>query len=133
MLGVPALIDNLAIVYNKTLFDEAGLEYPNADWTWDDFRAAAKALTDPAKKQFGFSYPMDASEDSVWHYDPLLWQNGGSILNEDNTQAAFNSPEGRRGARGPRRDGGRGPVGLPRPAELAVHGPVQQREDRDAR
>ena len=23
-----------------------------------------------------------------------LWQNGGSILNEDNTQAAFNSPEG---------------------------------------
>jgi multiple sugar transport system substrate-binding protein len=94
VLGVPALIDNLAIVYNKTLFDEAGLEYPNADWTWDDFRAAAKALTDPAEKQFGFSYPMDASEDSVWHYDPLLWQNGGSILTEDNTQAAFNSPEG---------------------------------------
>ncbi|HEU4865102.1 MAG TPA: extracellular solute-binding protein, partial [Actinomycetota bacterium] len=86
VLGVPALIDNLAVVYNKTLFDEAGLEYPNADWTWDDFRSAAAALTDPAKKQFGFSYPMDASEDSVWHYDPLLWQNGGSILTEDNTQ-----------------------------------------------
>jgi multiple sugar transport system substrate-binding protein len=94
VLGIPALIDNLAIVYNKTLFDEAGLEYPNAHWTWDDLRAAAKALTDPSKKQFGFSYPMDASEDSVWHYDPLLWQNGGSILNEDETQAAFNSPEG---------------------------------------
>jgi multiple sugar transport system substrate-binding protein len=94
VLGIPALIDNLAIVYNKTLFDEAGIEYPNADWTWDDLRAAAKALTDPSKKQFGFSYPMDASEDSVWHYEPLLWQNGGSILNEDNTQAAFNSPEG---------------------------------------
>ena len=94
VLGIPALIDNLALVYNKTLFDEAGLEYPNADWTWDDLRAAAKALTDPSKKQFGFSYPMDASEDSVWHYDPLLWQNGGSILNEDETQAAFNSPEG---------------------------------------
>ena len=94
VIGVPALIDNLAIVYNKTLFDDAGLEYPSADWTWDDLRAAAKALTDPSKKQFGFSYPMDASEDSVWHYDPLLWQNGGSILNEDNTQAAFNSPQG---------------------------------------
>jgi multiple sugar transport system substrate-binding protein len=94
VLGVPALVDNLAIVYNKTLFDEAGLEYPNDQWTWDDLRTAAKALTDPAKKQFGFSYPMDASEDSVWHYEPLLWQNGGSILNQDNTQAAFNSPEG---------------------------------------
>ena len=94
VLGVPALIDNLAVVYNKGLFDQAGLEYPNDQWTWDDFRAAAKALTDPAQKVFGFSYPMDASEDSVWHYDPLLWQNGGSILTEDNTQAAFNSPEG---------------------------------------
>jgi len=94
VLGVPALIDNLAVVYNKELFDAAGLEYPNDQWTWDDFRAAAKALTDPAEKRFGFSYPMDASEDSVWHYDPLLWQNGGSILTEDNTQAAFNSPEG---------------------------------------
>lgn len=94
VLGVPALIDNLAVVYNTTLFDEAGLEYPNADWTWDDFRAAAAALTDPAENQFGFSYPMDASEDSVWHFDPLLWQNGGSILTEDGSQAAFNSPEG---------------------------------------
>lgn len=94
VLGVPALIDNLAVVYNKGLFDDAGLEYPNDQWTWDDFRAAAKALTDPVEKRFGFSYPMDASEDTVWHYDPLLWQNGGSILTEDESQAAFNSPEG---------------------------------------
>jgi multiple sugar transport system substrate-binding protein len=94
VLGVPALIDNLAVVYNKTLFDQAGMDHPNDQWTWEDFRAAAKALTDPSIKQFGFSYPMDASEDTVWHYDPLLWQNGGSILNDDETQAAFNSPEG---------------------------------------
>jgi multiple sugar transport system substrate-binding protein len=94
VLGLPALIDDLAIVYNKTLFDNAGLEYPNDQWTWDDFRAAAKALTDQADKRFGFAYPMDASEDSVWHYDPLLWQLGGSILNDDESQAAFNSPEG---------------------------------------
>lgn len=94
VLGVPALIDNLAVVYNKDLFDDAGLDHPSPDWTWEDFRAAAKALTDPAEKRFGFSYPMDASEDSVWHYDPLLWQNGGSILTEDGSQAAFNSPEG---------------------------------------
>ena len=94
VLGVPALIDNLAIVYNVDLFEQAGIEPPADDWSWDDFRAAAAALNDPAQKIFGFSYPMDASEDSVWHFDPLLWQNGGAILTEDNTQAAFNSPEG---------------------------------------
>ncbi len=92
--GIPALIDNLAIVYNKDLFDAAGLSYPTADWTWDDFRAAAKALTDPATKQFGFAYPIDGSEDTVWHYDAMLWGAGGDILNSDNTQAAFNSDAG---------------------------------------
>jgi len=94
VLGIPALVDNLALVYNKDLFDQAGLDYPTPDWTWDDLRAAAKALTDPAEKRFGFAYPMDASEDSVWHWDPLLWQKGGSILTEDGSKAAFNSPEG---------------------------------------
>jgi multiple sugar transport system substrate-binding protein len=92
--GIPALIDNLAIVYNKDLFDAASIEYPTPDWTWDDFRSAAKTLTDPSKKQFGFGYPVDGSEDTVWHYDAMLWGAGGDILNADNTQAAFNSDAG---------------------------------------
>jgi multiple sugar transport system substrate-binding protein len=94
ILGVPALIDNLAIVYNKELFDAAGVDHPSPDWTWDDFRAAAAELTDPATQTFGFAFPADASEDTVWHYDPMLWQAGGSILSEDGTQAAFDSEAG---------------------------------------
>ncbi len=94
VLGVPALIDNLAIIYNKDLFDAAGVDYPTADWTWDDFRTAAKALTDPAKKQFGFAFPASADEDTVWHYDAMLWEAGGDILTPDNSAAAFNSPAG---------------------------------------
>ena len=94
VFGIPALIDNLAIVYNKALFKSAGVDAPTADWTWDDFRSAAKALTDPSQQQFGLAFPIDASEDTVWHYDAMLWEAGGDILNADNTQAAFNSPEG---------------------------------------
>jgi len=94
IVGIPALVDNLAIVYNKKLFDQAGVGYPTAEWTWDDFRAAAKALTDPAKKQFGWAYPADGSEDTVWHWEAMLWEAGGDILTPDNKQAAFNSPAG---------------------------------------
>jgi multiple sugar transport system substrate-binding protein len=94
IVGVPALVDNLAIVYNKTLFKEAGVAPPTADWTWDDFRAAAKKLTDPSKKQYGWLIPADGSEDTVWHYDAMLWEAGGDILNSDNTEAAFNSDAG---------------------------------------
>ena len=94
VIGMPALVDNLALVYNKKLFDQAGIPYPTANWTWDDFRAAAQKLTDPAAKQFGWAYVADGSEDTVWRFDALLWQAGGDILNSDNTKAEFNSPAG---------------------------------------
>jgi len=96
VIGMPALVDNLAIVYNKKLFQKAGVSPPTPQWTWDDFRAAAKQLTDSSTKQYGTSYPADASEDSVWHWEAMLWEAGGEILNSDNTKAAFNSPEGLR-------------------------------------
>jgi multiple sugar transport system substrate-binding protein len=94
VVGVPALVDNLAIVYNKKLFQEAHLAPPTASWTWDDFRAAAKALTVPSKKQYGWLFPGDGSEDTVWHYDAMLWEAGGDILTPDNTKAAFDSSAG---------------------------------------
>jgi multiple sugar transport system substrate-binding protein len=94
IVGIPALVDNLAIVYNKTLFKQAGVAPPTPDWTWDDFRAAAKKLTDPSKKQYGWLIPADGTEDTVWHYDAMLWEAGGDILNSDNTEAAFNSDAG---------------------------------------
>ncbi len=94
VVGVPALVDNLAIVYNKKLFADAGIEPPTANWTWDDFRSAAAKLTDPAKGQYGWLIPADGSEDTVWHYIPMLWEAGGDILTPDNTKAAFNSEAG---------------------------------------
>ncbi len=94
VIGIPALVDNLAIVYNKALFDQAGITPPTADWTWDDFRAAAKRLTNASDKQYGWSIPADASEDTVWHWEAMLWEAGGDILTPDSTQAAFNSPQG---------------------------------------
>jgi multiple sugar transport system substrate-binding protein len=94
IVGVPALVDNLALVYSKKLFDNAHLSYPTADWTWDDFRKAARTLTDPSRKQFGWAYVADGSEDTVWRYEAMLWQAGGDILTPDNRAPAFGSPAG---------------------------------------
>ena len=94
VIGVPALVDNLAVVYNKDLFKKAGLAEPTANWTWDEFVNDAKAISDPANKVFGVAFPADGSETTVWEYDAMLWEAGGDILNSDNTQAAFNSPQG---------------------------------------
>lgn len=37
--------DTFLLYYNKNLFDEAGVPYPTADWTWDDFLSACEKLT----------------------------------------------------------------------------------------
>jgi multiple sugar transport system substrate-binding protein len=94
VLGVPALVDNLAVVYNKDLFAAAGVPTPTPDWTWDDLVAAAKAITDPSKKIFGLAFPADGSETTVWEYEAMLWEAGGNILTSDNKKAAFNSAQG---------------------------------------
>ena len=94
IVSVPALVDNLAIVYNKKLFADAGVAPPSPTWTWDDFRAAAAKLTDPTKGQYGWLIPADGSEDTVWHYVPMLWEAGGDILSADNQHATFNSEAG---------------------------------------
>ncbi len=94
VVGLPALIDNLALVYNKKLFRQAGVTFPTAKWTWTDMEKAAKQLTNRAKKQFGWAYVNDGSEDTVWRYWALLWEAGGNILTPDGKKAAFDSPAG---------------------------------------
>ena len=94
MVGVPALVDDLSLVYNKALFAKAGVAEPTADWTWADFAAAAKKLTDPSTKNYGWAYVNDGSEDTVWRYLALLWQAGGDLLTADNTKPAFDSQAG---------------------------------------
>ena len=44
--AVPYRNDSWVLYYNKALFDEAGVEYPDGSWTWDDYSEAAAALTE---------------------------------------------------------------------------------------
>jgi multiple sugar transport system substrate-binding protein len=43
---LPKSADTFIIHYNKTMFDEAGIDYPEADWTWEEeFRDIANKLS----------------------------------------------------------------------------------------
>jgi multiple sugar transport system substrate-binding protein len=94
VIGIPALVDNLAVVYNKTLFAKAGLTPPGPDWTWQQFVADAEKLTIPAIKQYGTAYVTPGTEDTVWHWEALLWEAGGQLLSPDSKKAAFDSAAG---------------------------------------
>ncbi len=89
--GLPAEVQPYVIEYNQDLFDAAGLAYPEADWTLDDFLAVAQNLTrgEADDKQYGF----------VGSYEPLdlvmfVERLGGKILDDtqDPPSAAFDDP-----------------------------------------
>jgi multiple sugar transport system substrate-binding protein len=87
--ALPSSFSDVVLYYNAELFDAAGLDYPTNDWTWDDERAAAEALTDQAAGVWGDHQPV-----SFYEYYKALAQNGGEFLNADGTAVAFNTPEG---------------------------------------
>jgi len=80
----------VVLFYNKTLFDQAGLEYPQPDWTWDDLIVAAKTLTrdldgDGFIDQFGISITS-----SILNVVPIIWSYGGDMLSPDLMRCTFN-------------------------------------------
>ncbi|MEV4571267.1 sugar ABC transporter substrate-binding protein [Nonomuraea sp. NPDC049419] len=88
LYGLPHNVSIPALWYDKKIFDAAGLEYPTADWTWDDVTSAAKKLTDPAKQQFGILAPM---WDQGGFYNTMI-QAGGHVLSPDGKKSGFDDP-----------------------------------------
>ena len=82
--AVPKDYDTIALWYNKKMFDDAGLEYPNENWTWDDLYEAAKKLTNGDK--YGFC--MNTSNDQDTYYN-MVYSMGGYIVNDDHTKSGY--------------------------------------------
>lgn len=86
--GLPKDFDTVGLWYNKALFDAAGVSYPTAAWTWADFQAAAKKLTDPAKGVFGVGANLEGQEN---YYD-TIYQAGGSVISADGKKSGYADP-----------------------------------------
>lgn len=61
--AIPKDVDTIALWYNKTLFDEAQLAYPDESWTWDDYYDAAVALTKADGSQYGTAMSPTNNQD----------------------------------------------------------------------
>lgn len=89
LYGAPKDFDTVALWYNTDLFDAAGVEYPTADWTWDDLKAAAAKLSDPATGVYGIT----ASQYGQENYYNSIAQAGGQVISADGTTTGYDSPE----------------------------------------
>lgn len=86
--GLPRDFQTIVLFYNKDMFDAAGLDYPTADWTYNDLLAAAKTLTkdndsDGKIDQYGISTD---TWDMELFWSEAIWAYGGEIISDDHSK-----------------------------------------------
>lgn len=84
--GLPTKFSNVVMIYNKDLFDQAGVAYPTADWTWADELAAAEKIRALGDDIYGVFRPIQ-----TWEFYKTVAQNGGSMMNAAQTEFTLNS------------------------------------------
>lgn len=86
--GIPNSFSNVVLIYNKDLFDKAGVSYPTDDWTWTEMSEAAKKIRAISADTYGLYRPLSFHE-----FYKGVKQNGGSLLSEDGKNFTVNLPQ----------------------------------------
>jgi len=94
--GLPWYTDCRLLLYNQTMFDQAGLDRDNPPETWEELVFQAMKLTDASKRVFGYGVSGTKTEHTTLAYIIFLYGAGGQLLTDDYSAAAFNTPEGLR-------------------------------------
>ena len=86
---VPLQIGVMLMLYAKKPFQDAGIPFPTADWTFEDFLSIAQKLTDASKKKYGYQ------ASGVWFRD-IQWMRQDGQQEFDNLvnpkKSQFNQP-----------------------------------------
>ncbi|RTE06269.1 ABC transporter substrate-binding protein [Paenibacillus whitsoniae] len=92
IIAAPMDVTANGMIYNKTLFDKAGVKVPTSKdniWTWDEFSTALKQVMDKGGAKTGMVWDV-----SPHRWSTILYQFGGSMMSADGKKSVINSPEG---------------------------------------
>ncbi|MFC9117410.1 ABC transporter substrate-binding protein [Streptomyces sp. NPDC052492] len=92
--GIPRTGYSMGLIYNRALFEKAGLDPDDPPATWEEVRAAAKRIAALGDGTVGYA-DYSAQNQGGWHFTAELYSQGGDVVNEDGTQATVDTPEGR--------------------------------------
>jgi multiple sugar transport system substrate-binding protein len=98
--GVPWIANPVMVYYNKNLFDEAGVPYPDPadDWTWDEFIEIAKKLTVVKKDANNNDYQQYGIVIDGWpNIETFIWAGGGDIIADNGTDILLDTEESLKG------------------------------------
>lgn len=86
-VGIPMQMVSHYFYWDKDLYEAAGLDPESPPETWEQVIEYAEILTDKSKNQYGFLVPTNNNVTAQY----CMYAHGGGYMNEDETQAQFNS------------------------------------------
>ncbi|MBE5857488.1 MAG: sugar ABC transporter substrate-binding protein [Lachnospiraceae bacterium] len=86
--AVPKDIDTIALWYNKTIFDEMGVPYPDDTWTWADFKENAKKLTN--ENHWGYAIAPGNNQEGYYN---TIYSMGGYVISDDKKKSGMDDPK----------------------------------------
>src|SRR4051794_22450156 len=92
--AIPFYSYTMGIVYNKKLYQQAGLDPTKAPATWQEVAANAKKIAALGNGVVGYS-DYSAQNTGGWHFTAELYSRGGSVVSADGKSATVNTPQGK--------------------------------------
>lgn len=92
--ALPKDHDTIALLYNKAIFDKYGVDYPTDEWTWEDLRDAAAAITEAGAGDGVYGYAVNTSNNQDGWYN-IVYDYGAQIITDDHKGTTIGSEEGK--------------------------------------
>lgn len=88
--AMPKDIDTIGLWYNKKMFDDAKIAYPDDTWTWQTLYDTAKKLTNKSKGIYGYACNTGNNQDSFYN---AIYAYGGNVISDDKKKSGFDNPK----------------------------------------
>ncbi|GAA2522022.1 extracellular solute-binding protein [Streptomyces levis] len=92
--GIPRTGYSMGLIYNRALFEKAGLDPDKPPATWAEVRTAAKKIAGLGGGTVGYA-DYSAQNQGGWHFTAELYSQGGEVVSADGEKATVDTPEGR--------------------------------------
>ncbi len=92
IFALPFNAEGSILLWNKDLFEQAGLDPEKAPTTWAEIADAAAKVRALGDDIYGFYFSGACAGCNAFTFAPLIWASGGDILSDDGATATLTDP-----------------------------------------
>jgi multiple sugar transport system substrate-binding protein len=90
--AVPFAAEGSFLIYNRGLFEEAGLDPDSPPTNWEEILEAARAITALGDDTYGYYFAGSCAGCNAFTFLPYIWASGGDVLSADYSEPTLDDP-----------------------------------------